>query len=771
MKKKLFVLAGIASIATLASCSSAPVSGGSLTYDGANKPEDRYTYQTLDTTTNYTALDNKNLDIYINYEGESGVTFRGVSWNNTIDGYTYTQGSLLPTWRALGDFTGINVREASGYKATSNDNAYTSVATAGYRSEINPNRAIDLFYNSIDNLREAGNAGSLIDLTPYIENGSMPNLKAYLDAHPAIKDSITINGKIYYTPYLDGDNDLGKTLIMDTTMVTKVLANKGAGDTGTINGGTNPSANVVKKGAYTPFIETDDTTVKILKNGEATNITTANVTNIIESQNALLMRNDGCTGKDLADQLIDYINEKYGDTYSNPADLYISESAAYNVDELVALMRVIKANPGLITGDPNAEIEVFFPRGETASSIENVYDLAQLWGVQGVDSENGNYYFAADGTLNSLETTKASYEALRYISALYDEGLILDNFYYKSTTSTATRYLDQYFKKTTVENSYGFMMYDDASIVTAANDATEGVGTASSQRVDKEYSAKGIYSVLPPRTYWATSGNTAKQSITDHTNKELVRYYESNRSLQTTSWSIPASSDNVDAAIRMMDFMYSELGQLVQNYGPSEYWAASTKDSAKVTTGLVSNGEVNAILSLKTKLELVDSQEDFWSFMRGYLGAAHGIGYVRKSGLNLQATNTYGQSGLANIQNAIAKGVCYHATSSDTYSWNVSVPNAFSTSVTDDGNNWDGITGFWQADKVNKNEGWVNVVIQPYYALENVLVIKTAKNGKAISYEDMLKEQTARDTMCLYILAHSLNADDSCVPAYAKTTA
>ena len=365
------------------------------------------------------------------------------------------------------------------------------------------------------------------------------------------------------------------------------------------------------------------------------------------------------------------------------------------------------------------------------------------------------------------------------LTIIYSEGLILDRFYVSKATSTSTRYYDQFFKKSQ-DKGYGFMMYDDPSIVTAANEV-ETSGT------------NGIRSVLPPRTYWSTEVNTAKQHLFDEngatitTNKKLVRYYESNRSLQTTSWSIPAVSDNVDAAIRIMDFMYSGLGQLIQNYGPENYWAVLDKDldAPQVTAELVA-GESNAIISDYTRLELSSSQVDFWSFMRGYVGATHGVGYVRLSGLNLQVTNSYGRVGLDNIKKAIESEALIHARvnaqdseNASKYTWTTSVPTEFQTSVTDTQGLWDGITGFWQANKVNKNEGWVNLIVTPYKANdtaslislgkdETVFVVKTAKNGSKITYAKMYLQMDDMDKECLYILANSLG--DVCVPDYAKST-
>lgn len=767
MKRKL-ILTGLSALAvlTLASCNTEKTPEGSIKYNPDNL--DVYNFVDVPAADTY-AGDAGSVDIYVNYNGESGITFRGTSWNNTIDGMTYTQGSLLPTWNRIQELTKTTVREASGYRASTLDNAYTSIATAGYKSETNSSQYIDLFYNSVSNLRTAGNAGGLLDLTSYITAEKMPNLYAYLEANPAIKKAITTSGKIYYAPYLDGDNEVEKTFIIDTTMVRKVLEDAANGDEAI--SGANAAANTLQGVKYTPFITTESTKVTILENGEAVEKDVNAVENIIAQQNTIL--NEGATGKQLAEQLVTYIKAKYPFYGDDVWELYVGEKAAYNTDELVALMRVIKANPALLTGDANAEIEVFIPRGESSESVESVLDLLQLFGVQGVDAENGNFYFAADGTLNALETTTASYQALDILSALYDEGLILESFYHSEATRQSNRYLDQYFKKTATQNYYGFMMYDDASIVTTANDEYEGIGTV---REGKEI--KGIYSILPPRTYWSTTANTALNDLTSTEGKELVRYYESNRSLQTTSWAIPAVSDNIDGALRIMDFMYSDLGQLIQNYGPETYWQ-SAKDQddrikngenvpIKVVNNMTPNNDLNAVISYKTKLELVSSNLDFWSFMRGYVGATHGVGHVRLSGVNLQATNYYGRTGLNNVQMAITKGVVKHASNQEAYTWNVSVPTQFSTSVSDDKNQWDGISGFWAANKLNKNEGWVNVIVSPAGTDKSQIEIRTLKNASKITYDDMLKQIDAYNKYCLREYANSLGKD--CIPGYAVPT-
>ena len=115
-------------------------------------------------------------------------------------------------------------------------------------------------------------------------------------------------------------------------------------------------------------------------------------------------------------------------------DFRIKE-ACYNVDELIALMRVIKANPKLISGDANKEIVTFFVRGQADNRVNTINQMAQLWGVQGVSSAQQKLYFDANGKLHDAQTTIGTYEALEYISQMYEEGLIQQEFWAKTSFS------------------------------------------------------------------------------------------------------------------------------------------------------------------------------------------------------------------------------------------------------------------------------------------------------------------------------------------------
>ena len=95
---------------------------------------------------------------------------------------------------------------------------------------------------------------------------------------------------------------------------------------------------------------------------EGVTITKKTDQNIVELQNALSVKN----GETLTKTFIQYIKDNYD--YASPSELFLGEKAAYDIDELVALMRCIKANPGL----PD--------RRKSGYGLAHVYPSVQLSG-------------------------------------------------------------------------------------------------------------------------------------------------------------------------------------------------------------------------------------------------------------------------------------------------------------------------------------------------------------------------------------------------------
>ena len=467
-----------------------------------------------------------------------------------------------------------------------------------------------------------GAANEAVDLLEHVNAGKMPNFKKWLDANPTMAKQITKNGKIFYTPYFDGYQETERMFIMNTQLVTKLLDGTPTYDTTKKNGGTTPDANVLQTGAYTPYINADfnypaDQKLTVTKaDGSGTvEITVKKTTNIIKQQNELLNRASGCTGKELADQFVAYLKEAYQNNnkklYTNLSDIFIGQQAAYNSDDLIALMRVVKANPGVITGDESKEVEGLVPRGVANNRVDNMADFMMAWGVNGLDAEKDALYFGPDGKLHDAYTSQDTYDALKYISAMYDEGLILTNFYYKSKEG-GTAYLDRYFGgKKADDKGYALMLYDYSASTGASNDRVDGIGSVNA------VSVQGVRPIIPPFAYWATEtswkGDT--QALTDFTGKTLTRVSVSNRGLKNNSWCIPTTSDNVEGAVRIMDYIFSEDGARIQDFGPEQYW------------GKIENvmGKDTPVFSDMTKAMIASAKTDFWSFMRRYIGSTNGI--------------------------------------------------------------------------------------------------------------------------------------------------
>lgn len=437
----------------------------------------------------------------------------------------------------------------------------------------------------------------------------------------------------------------------------------------TINGGSNPDENVLKKGSYTPFIHSEKnypdliTKVKVLTNNdEVKELAVKQTKNIIVQQNDFL--NDGCTGADLAKQFRIYLNSAYGDyigegkIFEEYSDIFCSESACYNVDELIALMRVIKANPYLITKANNREIEMIIPNENSNEGINGISDLLQLWGVK--HSSNDKLYFDNHGKLINTSNKPIVSEAATKLSQLYEEGLLAEEFCSINSSNGKTYYLDKYFKQTVKEFEYGFMMYGNPNL-TVANDMVDGIGTDIYKR-ENSISKKYIKPVLPPFTYWANDDST---SLYNHSNKKLIRHIDVNTFINT-SWCIPASTDNLAGALRLIDYLFSERGCMIQNFGPEEYWKQPKIDLGDtVTNGYDSNKfyvtdkipEVTPVIGVRVHAMIAANPMDLYKFMRSYVGCTHGIGHKKLRGLEIQSINGYGQGGLVTLEQAINAGL------------------------------------------------------------------------------------------------------------------
>ena len=810
MKKRKLVLPALAlvAVAALASCDDEPTTSGSAP---VNTDPTTGTGDVNWDLPDYAPVQAAGkVDVITGYNQTEGSITPLKNWTDPITEVAYTKGydKLLKTWENLATEIKGTITDQNNYsaKVSSYNN---QLITDEFTGLVDKNERVDLYNTTVANINKNGGT-AYVALDDYIDT-YMPNFKEFLAKNPSIKEQITYNGHIYFTPYFDGYNGYERSIVMDVNVAYKVLDKKDFNnvtadtvegsakavaatatdynkeyDESTTNGGSSASANVVQAAKYQPFMDAEKNlpsnalkqTVLTYVDGVATTkeITLTQTTNIIKQQNELLAT--GCTGKALAEQFIKYLKtvlgSEYGTTYKYLADYFVGESAAYNVDELIALMRVVKANPGFLTDDANGEVECLFPRQtDNTGRIDNILDFAQVWGVQGLTAESEALYFDAKGALNDAYSTRATYDALEYMSQIYDEGLV-DTDFYNSSSKPATRNT-AWFTHQSNDNKIGFMEWDYTATQSNGNTIVNGVGTNDTKRDGA--SQTGIKCILPPLSYWSTTDDsTFYNALSNHTGKTITRYLEENRALKSDSWAIPVKSDNITGACILMDHLFSKTGQNTFDFVDKAYWVDGNAEGMTYNN-LKTPKFTTAFFDWFTKNP--SNTGDFWKYIRLNYGASLGIGYVRTASINYQATNFFAQEATMHMEDAIRLGVVTMAEVKDENTWSTSAPaQGYETPAT--ATSYSDITTFFQTKKDSTAYGWIKYMIDPagtytYTFNDNVMsstnvdaLGTNSESGQPISFKSVLGQIEARKSSYLKTVVNSSAYDASYVPFYLK---
>ena len=763
MKKKFLLVGGALAVGALALSSC-----GSKTRERAKSKE-------LPAATEF-------LDVSLTYGSNNLFITASNNFNNPIENNAaYVKGqTLLPVWKKFAkvlsedkDFgvgRAVTIRDGIKHEKKTPANRFDTDRQSGFKTtnENNEGQDIDLYQNTTANINKMGAAGECLNLLDYLDY--MPNFKAYLDANPVIEDQMTVDGKIFYTPYMDGSNYYERMFQMDAAMTKKLLDHgKDAGfDTAsaTDSNRINFAANKVK-----PFIHdtknyaTDNFKVKICVNGEAKTVEVKQTDNIIAQQNALLA-DTSKTGADLAKQFIDYLNAAYGNievngtkVYSTLSKVFVGESAIYNTDDLIALFRVFRANPDYISDNKNASIYPFQIRTSENNRVENVLSLTgNLFGVQGLNSEHDRLFFTTDGFWADAATEQQSYDALARMNALYQEGLILQGFQQGSKTPWGTNA----FQRNTTSATYGLMLNDYTAVPSKMNAVdANGVGTST----NADYTPSELQPILAPITWWATDGFTHAQTLDTKDGKTLTRFYEEIRSLKDESWCVPSNSDNKLAAVKLMDYLMNKKGQVYFDFCTEEYWATDSSNTSGEFQGYTEftyGGDTTPqlkqeVLNWYTTSPISDFN-DFWKFMRGALGCTYGVGYIRTSTIDYQSTNTVSRGGADALKAATNAGVNMKPNLISEVKFGTAVPAAGYPEITDEiSKTYDAITQFWAQDgkgQTNETYGWVAAVQDPAFADTTVLgTLSTAAGGSQYTFANVKAQFETRNKAYLKKLA------------------
>ena len=114
------------------------------------------------------------------------------------DGKTYNAGDLKPTWVEVQNRLGMVFEDKYQGNSATNELKF-------WAEKFNE---VDMVAGNATGLNEYGAAGQLVNIAEYLD--LMPNFKAYLEANPIVRVSITGTdengelGAIYFSPYFDG---------------------------------------------------------------------------------------------------------------------------------------------------------------------------------------------------------------------------------------------------------------------------------------------------------------------------------------------------------------------------------------------------------------------------------------------------------------------------------------------------------------------------------------------------------------------------------------
>jgi hypothetical protein len=438
-----------------------------------------------------------------------------------------------------------------------------------------------------------GADGKFVNLKTLMNDGYMPNFKAYLDKNPNVKASITaFDGNIYQVPYIAEIGEIARTMVIRGGWVTALLDDANAAfDT--------RSFTTYYKGFYT------GDKVRYGSNGGSVEpmsgvvVTKKTKDNIIEIQNALPVKN----GKTLTQAMITYINNNYD--YARPSELFIGAKAAYDIDEMIALYRCIKANGRYLTNGATTEVWPFFTR--QSSYREDLLRFATYFDgvrVHGSDSYEARWYVDANGDLQYSYTQEALYDILTYFSDMQAEGLLYSDFF--DLTNKANHRTALWGTDASTNPRFGFMTYD-------------WIASSTSESLTKATEV-----ILPP---------VAK------VNGVWQYYLDNSRVIKSDGWaiSVAGSTDKqIKRAAAVMDYFFTEDGQQLQNFGlPQDIETAKTytgpdgkawpmyKDWAIESSKAVAKGDLS-------------------TFLRDWIGSQMPIGYQKVIGFEYQSTSEQG---------------------------------------------------------------------------------------------------------------------------------
>jgi len=625
------------------------------------------------------------------------------------DGNTYHTGDLKPTWVEVQDRLGMVFENQ--YQGNSAQKEFEF-----WKDRLNE---VDMVSGTAAQLSEFGEAEALVNLADYLD--LMPNFKAYLDANPIVRLSVTGNtdtGAIYFSPYFDGVNDIERMPLMRTDWVVALLDGEGEF--------TAEKSGKLAAAVYTPYMPTTGKVEVEVVKADGTAVEKINkdydaAGNIVKTMNDALAAGE-VTGVQAVNMLRTYIDKAYNNYYGTKrSDLFIGQNAAWDADEMVALLRCVVANANTLNGTDS--IQGLFSREDNNNQrrVDLFRFAGVLFGVRGLESRQDYLYVGTDGKLHDARQEAATYEALERMNAMAQEGLISKSFLDNSKESSSTM----------LENDMGFMSYDYNQTQTILNET-------------KLQDGEKYMAVMVPVARW-----------NDGT-EQYFRFTESWRSVKTDGWGISVAGVGTDenklnAALKLIDYAYSPEGQILMSYGPDAF--IKMEGGKYVTFNF--NGTQMPVIADATFAELWSKASgNYTNYARMYLGST--LSFVKSQAFEYQCTHEVGKEGAGYISTAIGLGIIKHPELAITENpWYISIPTVLPTTQSEN----DEIasltelkTGFSSSKGDDQVNLLVNQIVSGYAAAgmgdaeQSAEYVKNTMNGKLYLYD----KQAAYDRLLDY---------------------
>ncbi|MGM9858744.1 MAG: hypothetical protein ACI311_05825 [Bacilli bacterium] len=574
------------------------------------------------------------LSISNNYDKSTGMKYTQDTDYTTPAGTVIKKGAFKPVYQKLQETLNFVIDDVTSSSVKAVDQ---------FSNDWMTNQYADIASGNVSKITEysvSGTSETILDISEYLDY--LPNFKKFIQENAIVSETIYTEKwgdqndvGIYYFPYFDGINDLEKMTLLRADYVRKLL------DADLSDSDYDTNASIWTTNEYTPSVEDDSYSVTVpvsLESNETKVITkAAGVTNIIAQQNALSAADR--TGKVMVQQLRKYIDDKYGDQFAKRSDLFLGVDSCYDADEMIALMRVVRVSPKLLTGSETVEMVPFVPREYNNQRIADMYRWAgQLWGVRGLESRSGYLYIDSNGKLQDARGSEKTVKVLENLNALYKEGLILKDF----ETAAGYGVTNGKFAEAIVvggnANYSGFMEYDYSQTQGVWNDK------AGSQAIEG-YDFRPVLGAVSKLDAESVDG--------------YVHFTESWRSVKSQGWCLNASlkndNDKLMRALALCDYLYSDEGQQLNSFGPEdEGYTSGTfnyqgREVAKFTDealAQLNNADIGG--------------GSYTNYLRKFVGATLPVGYVKEQGMEYQCTSENAKNGLAIINKAIELGTYKH---------------------------------------------------------------------------------------------------------------